>query len=141
MALHHLYRRETGVTPRHLPEISRLVADLSGRPVAAGKSIVGREVFSHESGIHVHGLLRDRANYQSVDPAELGREHRLVLGKHSGVTAIRHAYTALGFELSAAEAHHILARVRAFATDTKHPPESAELLRFYREAPHDGPVS
>jgi homocitrate synthase NifV len=136
MALHHLYHRETGVMPRQLPEISRLVADGSGRPVAAGKSIVGDKVFSHESGIHVHGLLRDRANYQSVDPAELGREHRLVLGKHSGVTAVRHAYAQLGLELSNTLAQDILVRVRAFATDTKHPPETDQLLLFYREAAH-----
>lgn len=136
MALHHLYHRETGVLPRRLPEISRLVADVSGRPVAAGKSIVGDKVFSHESGIHVHGLLRDRANYQSLDPAELGLEHHLVLGKHSGITAIRHAYAQLGLELSAAHAQNILGRVRAFATDTKHPPGNDELLRFYREVKH-----
>ena len=138
MALQHLYHRETGVTPRRLPEISRLVAEVSGRPVAAGKSIVGEAVFTHESGIHVHGLLRDRANYQSVDPAELGLEHHLVLGKHSGVTAIRHAYTQLGLELSSAQAQDILCRVRAFATDTKHAPQTGELLRFYREAAQDG---
>jgi homocitrate synthase NifV len=134
MALHHLYHRDTGVLPRRLPDISRLVAEVSGRPVAAGKSIVGDKVFSHESGIHVHGLLRDRANYQSVDPAELGREHRLVLGKHSGVASIRHAYAELGIALSGPQAQDILGRVRAFATDTKHPPESGELLRFYRDA-------
>jgi homocitrate synthase NifV len=133
MALHHLYHRHTGVTPRQLPAISHLVAEVSGRPVAAGKSIVGDKVFSHESGIHVHGLLRDPANYQSVDPAELGRKHSLVLGKHSGVTAVRHAYAQLGLELSDSVANTILARVRAHATDTKQPPEGDELLRFYRE--------
>ncbi|GAA0580516.1 homocitrate synthase [Rhizomicrobium electricum] len=136
MALHHLYHRDTGVMTRRLPEISRLVAEVSGRPVADGKSIVGDKVFSHESGIHVHGLLRDRSNYQSVDPVELGREHRLVLGKHSGVSAVRHAYAHLGLELSDTLAQDILGRVRAFATNTKHPPESAELMRFYREASH-----
>jgi homocitrate synthase NifV len=136
MALHHLYHRDTGVMTRRLPEISRLVAEVSGRPVADGKSIVGDKVFSHESGIHVHGLLRDRSNYQSVDPVELGREHRLVLGKHSGVTAVRHAYAHLGLELSDTLAQDILGRVRAFATNTKHPPENAELMRFYREATH-----
>jgi homocitrate synthase NifV len=52
--------------------------------VAAGKSIVGEAVFTHESGIHVDGLLKDRGNYEAFQPEELGREHRLVLGKHSG---------------------------------------------------------
>ncbi len=133
MALHHLYHRQTGVTPRRLPDISHLVADVSGRPVAAGKSIVGAEVFSHESGIHVHGLLRDRRNYQSLDPGELGREHRLVLGKHSGVAAVRHAYAELGLDLSEQAAGDILIRIRTYATMAKHAPSKGDLIRFYDE--------
>ena len=134
MALHHLYHRDTGVVSRRLPEISHLVAQVSGRPVAAGKSIVGEDVFSHESGIHVHGLLRDRRNYQSLDPGELGREHRMVLGKHSGVASVVHAYEGLGLAVNAREAKAILSRVRAFATDEKHPPQTSDLIRFYGEA-------
>jgi homocitrate synthase NifV len=134
MALHHLYHRDTGVVPRRLPEISQLVAQVSGRPVAVGKSIVGEEVFSHESGIHVHGLLRDRRNYQSLDPGELGREHRLVLGKHSGVASVVHAYEGLGIAVKPQEAKAILSRVRAFATGEKRPPHENDLIRFYGEA-------
>jgi homocitrate synthase NifV len=134
MALHHLYHRDTGVVPRRLPEISQLVAEVSGRPIAAGKSIVGEDVFSHESGIHVHGLLRDRRNYQSLDPGELGREHRLVLGKHSGVASVVHAYEGLGIAVNGREAKDILSRVRNFATTEKHPPLNSDLIRFYGEA-------
>lgn len=134
MALHHLYRRDTAVAPGRLPQISRLVADVSGRPVAAGKSIVGEDVFSHESGIHVHGLLADPRNYQSLDPHELGRSHRLVLGKHSGLTSVHHAYRRLGIALDDESARRILGRVRAFAVGAKHPPGDADLIDFYREA-------
>jgi homocitrate synthase NifV len=132
MVLHHLYHRSTGVLPRMLPEISRLVAVASGRPVAAGKSIVGAKIFTHESGIHVHGLLRDKRNYQSIDPAELGREHLLVIGKHSGSTAVVHAYARLGLKLDERQVKAVLACVRNFADDTKHSPGDADLLRFYR---------
>jgi homocitrate synthase NifV len=131
MGLHHLYRRPTGVEPRRLAEISRLVARASGQPVPAGKSIVGDGVFTHESGIHVHGLLRDRRNYQSVDPAVLGREHKLVLGKHSGIAAVLHAYDRLGLSLAKPRADAILCRLRRFAGSTKRSPNDADLLRFY----------
>lgn len=133
MALSHLYQRDCGVVPRLLPEISTLVAGVSGRPVAAGKSIVGEGVFTHESGIHVHGLLRDPRNYQSLDPSELGREHRLVLGKHSGLAGVLHAYARLGLRLRDDEARNILNRVRAFANETKRAPGDEELKHFYRE--------
>ena len=88
MALLHIYDRSTGVSPHQLRGISALVAGASGRPVPVNKPIVGEAIFTHESGIHVHGLLRDPANYQALDPAELGRHHHLVLGKHSGVSAV-----------------------------------------------------
>jgi len=133
MALSHLYHRETGIEPKLLPEISHLVAGVSGRPVSAGKSIVGEGVFTHESGIHVHGLLRDQGNYQSLDPSVLGREHHLVLGKHSGVAGVVHAYEQLGLTLDEAQAKNILMRVRAFANDEKHAPGEDDLKRFYRE--------
>lgn len=84
VALQQLYQRPTGINTRHLPRISALVAGASGRPVPAGKSIVGEAVFTHEAGLHVHGVTRDRQTYQAIDPAEIGREHRVVLGKHSG---------------------------------------------------------
>jgi homocitrate synthase NifV len=133
MALHHLYHRDTAIAPNRLSAISGLVAEVSGRPVAAGKSIVGEAVFSHESGIHVHGLLADPRNYQSLDPGELGRSHRLVLGKHSGIASVRHAYRGLGLYLSELTARQILVRVRGFAVGTKRVPTDADLMRFYEE--------
>ena len=134
MVLHHLHRIETGVEPRLLPQISRLVAGASGRPVPAGKSIVGENIFTHESGIHVHGLLRDARNYQSLDPAELGREHRLVIGKHSGLAAIFHAYKRLGLPVGEGQAKIILARVRGFVDAAKRAPDDADLVRFHRDS-------
>jgi homocitrate synthase NifV len=96
MALRHLYGIETGVDTRHFPALSSLVARASGRMVAVNKSIVGEAIFTHEAGIHVDGLLKNPLNYQGFDPHEVGREHRTVLGKHSGSRAVRQAYANLG---------------------------------------------
>jgi homocitrate synthase NifV len=133
MALAQIYGRPTGVIPRLLSEISALVAGASGRPVPVNKSIVGDAIFTHESGIHVSGLLRDPANYQSIDPELLGRHHRLVLGKHSGVAAICWAYRELGMMVDEAQARAILTRVRSHAARTKRAPTSDELLKFHGE--------
>jgi len=133
MALRHLGGRETGIDTRRLPAVSELVVAASGRPVAANKSVVGAGVFTHESGIHVDGLLKNPLNYQGFDPAEVGREHRLVLGKHSGAHGVSVAYRALGIELSAAQAQLILARIRRHAVREKRAPSSDELKRFHEE--------
>jgi homocitrate synthase NifV len=131
MAARHLYAVDCGVDTTRLPRISQLVAQASGRPVAAGKSIVGAAVFTHESGIHVDGLLKDRGNYEAFRPEELGRQHSLVLGKHSGSHGVRDAYAKLGMQLSAQQAHALLDCIRSHVAATKRAPTDAELLRFY----------
>ena len=111
--------------------ISALVAGASGRPVPAGKSIVGEAVFTHEAGLHVHGLARDRQTYQAIDPADIGREHRAVLGKHSGVAAVGHVYSEMGLDLAPVQAEAILALVRRWAESRKTPPSPDALRHFY----------
>lgn len=133
MALRHLHGIESGIDTRQLPVISELVAEASGRPVAANKPIVGGWVFTHEAGIHVDGLVKDAGNYQSFDPAEVGRCHRLVLGKHSGAASIVNACRELGLEVDAVTARLVLERVREHAMRTKRSPDLRELMRFHRE--------
>ena len=134
MGMRHLYGSECGVDTTQLQQISQLVARASGRPVAANKSIVGEAVFTHEAGIHVDGLLKNPHNYQGFDPAELGRSHRTVLGKHSGSRAVIAAYASLGLLLSDIEARALLNRIRRHATETKCAPTASDLERFYLEA-------
>jgi homocitrate synthase NifV len=133
MALHHLYSMDTGIDTHQFPQISQLVALASGRPIPANKSIVGSAVFTHESGIHVDGLMKNRANYQNFDPAEVGRSHRLVLGKHSGNRAVMRAYEDLGMPVDAWQAGPILARIRRYAGMAKRTPGISELRQFYLE--------
>jgi len=134
MALRHLYGMECGVDTAALPAISALVAQASGRPVAAGKSIVGEAVFSHESGIHVDGLLKDRRNYENFAPEELGRTHRLVLGKHSGSAAVLERYARLGLPLQPEQVPALLDLIRRHVMVTKLEPTGDELTRFYLAA-------
>lgn len=134
MAARHLHALDCGIDTTRLPRISRLVAAASGRPVAAGKSIVGASVFTHESGIHVDGLLKDRGTYEGFRPEELGRAHRLVLGKHSGTHGVCNAYAALGVDLAADQAQQLLARIRAHVTHHKRAPNDDELIGFWRDA-------
>lgn len=133
MALRHLQGQDCGMQTTELMAISKLVAQASGRPVAANKSIVGEAVFTHESGIHVDGLLKNPSNYEGFDPAELGRERRTVLGKHSGSRAVRVAYQALGLPVIDPHVQPLLDRIRAHAVTTKCAPTTDDLQRFFLE--------
>lgn len=136
-SLGYLYKCDTGIDRRRLPQISTLVANASERPVPAGKSIVGGAVFTHEAGIHVHGLLRDRLNYQSLDPDDFGRAHQVVLGKHSGAASVQYVYAQLGLPIDRARADAILPWIRRYATTKKTAPSPTMLRLFYeRTRPH-----
>lgn len=133
LALKHLHQVETGVDPRKIPALSQLVEKASGRAVSWQKSVVGEGVFTHESGIHVDGLMKDRKNYEGLNPEELGRSHHLVLGKHSGSRLLRQSYSELGISLSELEATSLLTRVRRFSTENKRAPSRGELFLFYED--------
>jgi 2-isopropylmalate synthase len=87
-------RRRHGLNIKEIVRTSRLVAMTTGYSVQPNKAVVGSSAFAHESGIHQHGVLSNRATYEIMDPVEIGLEgNALVLGKHSG----RHAFVdALG---------------------------------------------
>ncbi|WP_051076306.1 homocitrate synthase [Verrucomicrobium sp. 3C] len=129
-ALRYGSQIDCGVPSASLPSLSRLVSEISGRPVPDAKSIVGRAVFTHESGIHVDGLLKDPRNYQAFDPNELGRSHEFVLGKHSGPRAIQWSYRRLGIDLSLSEAGALREPISAFVSARKRSPKRSELLHL-----------
>jgi homocitrate synthase NifV len=130
LGLAKLHGIATGVDLKHFLALSQQVATASGRTVSWQKSLVGQGVFTHEAGIHVDGLLKHPDNYQGFDPSEVGRSHRIVLGKHSGPRAVMTVYAGLGVHLDMAMAERLLARVRAFVLARKRPPENPELLNL-----------
>ncbi len=132
---HHDFN--TGIDLQNFSALSKQVADASGRPVAWQKSLAGDGAFTHEAGIHIDGLLKDPRNYQGVDPSELGRQHSLVLGKHSGTRSLIHAYANLGLKLERQQADRILDRLRRFAMSFKCSPQDSDLRRFYDELEDD----
>jgi len=132
MGLKHLHDIDTGIDLRRIGALSTLVAEASGRPVPWQKSLLGDGVFTHEAGIHVDGLLKNPLNYQGVDPAEVGRQHQIVLGKHSGTRAVCMAYENLGLNVDRLRAAQILEQVRSFSIAVKRAPEDIDLLRFYQ---------
>ena len=91
---------EVGVNTEEIYETSRLVAEQTGYPIQYNKAVVGRNAFAHESGIHQHGVLRERATYEIMDPMAVGMGRSLiVMGKHSGRAAFKHSLTEIGIDL------------------------------------------
>ncbi|MBR0962299.1 homocitrate synthase [Bradyrhizobium japonicum] len=119
VALKQLYGCDTGVALSELEKVASVVAAAAARAIPLNKAIVGEHVFTHESGIHVDGLLKDQRTYQALDPRLLGRSNRIVIGKHSGLAAITALLAELQLSVSAEEAKTVLARVRQHAVEHK----------------------
>ena len=132
MGLLRCYGIDAGVDLKSFPGISELVAKASGRPVPWHKSVVGEGAFTHEAGVHIDGLLKHPDNYQGFDPAIVGRQHRFVLGKHSGTSGVRVVLASLGENVSDGEAQSLLTAVRNFVSALKRTPVSEELLSMLR---------
>jgi homocitrate synthase NifV len=132
--------RLTGVNLVRLPALATLVADAACRAIPENKPIVGSMVFSHESGIHVSGLLRDAATYEALDPVRFGRERRIVLGKHSGRAALRSTLRSIGLDCDHERMERLLAEVRARASLTKRPVELAHLALMHGASAMEGAV-
>jgi 2-isopropylmalate synthase len=91
---------EVGADTTQLYDTSRLVSRLTGYPVQYNKSVVGRNAFAHESGIHQHGVLRDRLTYEIMDAAQVGQvAGQIILGKHSGRAGFADALEKLDIRL------------------------------------------
>jgi homocitrate synthase NifV len=133
VALKQLYGRETGVKLTELGNVAAVVAAAAARPIPVNKAIVGDHIFTHESGIHVDGLLKDKRTYQALDPTLLGRSHRFVIGKHSGLAAIAASLSDLHLQASADEQRAILARVREHAIVNKCSVTVETLAAIWRE--------
>tara|TARA_B100000927_G_scaffold91298_1_gene73823 strand:- start:522 stop:1691 length:1170 start_codon:yes stop_codon:yes gene_type:complete len=91
---------EINAETQEIFETSRLVSKLTGYPVQYNKAVVGKNAFSHESGIHQHGYLRNTTTYEIMSPDSVGQEAKIILGKHSGRAGFKDALDKLGISVN-----------------------------------------
>jgi len=133
MALKYIGKLEVGLHTSRFRELSEYVAAASARTIPAWKSIVGTNVFAHESGIHADGVIKNPLNYEAFAPEDVGLERQIVVGKHSGSRAIYRKFQEFGLELSQEDCAAILAMVRKTAIELKRALFDKELMYIYQD--------
>jgi homocitrate synthase NifV len=124
-----------------LKETCEYVSQASGRIVPIWKSIVGSNMFAHESGIHVDGAIKNPLTYEVFKPEEIGLERQIVIGKHSGSAAIINKFQEFGIELDNVAAAYILAKVRTLSVNLKRTIFDKELMYLFDEYMNEYPVA
>ena len=110
----------------HMERISGIMVP----PTAPG---IGRNVFSHEAGIHTAGMLIHPAIYQFIPPADFGEEVRFVYGKHSGALAIEHALHKCGIPYDADLVGKVMSEVKRVREERAERADFTEFALAYNE--------
>jgi len=132
--LDRLSQSKSSVDLLQLPRLAEIVSAAARRPIPAGKAIVGASAFTHESGIHVDGLLKDPLTYEALSPQTFGRRRQIALGKHSGAASVSGALRSLGLVADKSRTAWLLAKVHERSIQTKRVVSSEELVDFYKSS-------
>jgi D-citramalate synthase len=119
MALEVLYQYPTGIRTEDLYPLSTLVSRLTGVPLPTNKAVVGEMAFTHESGVHAHGVLREPSTYEPIRPEMIGRKRRILLGKHSGSAAVEAALHEMNYRPEEVQLKEILKRIKTLGDQGK----------------------
>ncbi|MDR1857428.1 MAG: 2-isopropylmalate synthase [Desulfovibrio sp.] len=109
-----------GIKADQLYPSCRLLSLTIGQPIPNNKAIVGANAFAHESGVHQDGMLKNRETYEIMTPQSVGRKaSSLVIGKHSGRTAMRSKVEGMGYSLDEAQIDLLFEAVKSLADRKK----------------------
>lgn len=114
MSLHSIYGVKTSIRTEYLVETARLVERLTEVRIPVTAPIVGENAFSHESGIHSHGVIENTKTFEPgiMTPEMVGHRRRIVLGKHTGRHAVKKVLEDAGYRPSEEQLQEILERIK-----------------------------
>jgi len=133
MALKYIEGFDLDMDTARFREVAEYVMKAAGRQIPVWKSVIGTNMFAHESGIHADGVIKNPSTYEVFAPAEVGLERQIVIGKHSGSRSLELKFNEYGIEVTKAEATELLPRVRTMAIELKRSLFDKELIYIYND--------
>lgn len=119
MTLKVAYGIDLGLDTTRLYSLSNLVGRLTGVKMPVNKPIVGDNAFTHESGIHVHGILNNSFTYEPMSPEMVGHSRRIVLGKHTGANSLRSKLKEYHIDLNEKQFENVLSQIKSLGDSGK----------------------
>ena len=115
---------------KHLPALARYVAQAAHIPLSPKRPVVGKDIFTCESGIHIDGLIKNPSNYEPFDPEEVSLKRKIIIGKKAGRHALCHKLGSLGIRVEEHFLTELLAKVKEESSRLKTGFTDNELLHF-----------
>jgi len=140
MNLHSHYGVDKYGTEHILP-LCKHVERASGLDIPLNHPIVGENMFTHKSGIHVDGILKNPRLYEAFDPAKLGMTRKFALGKHSGKASIKHKLDQMGLEAAPDAMEAMRIEVNRIGEEKKGNLTDDEFFAIYRAASKPSPAA
>lgn len=112
-ALNYSVHHNNRINLEKCAELSAYIEKVSGRKNADSKPIVGKRVFSHESGIHCRSLMNDPMSYHAFNPKDIGQVSSFVIGKHSGSAIIQSVLNEEGINVSKDDSQKVLSAIKS----------------------------
>jgi 2-isopropylmalate synthase len=111
---------ETGIVHEFLFPTGKLLQNISGMILQRNKPIFGENVFTHESGIHQHGVLSHPETYEIMKPSDIGRStETLIMGRHSGSHALKKKLEHYNIKLEKEQYEEVFKRFTEIADKKK----------------------
>ncbi|MDR2081711.1 MAG: homocitrate synthase [Campylobacteraceae bacterium] len=129
-----LFGEKREINPKALQNLVKLVQNASKLKIQPNTPIVGKHIFSHESGIHVNGMIKNEKTYEAFSPKTVGLKRNFPIGKHSGSSTLEFYIKKMGFEPDSMVISAILPKIREIVTKRKRVLSTNELKKLYFEA-------
>ena len=113
VALKYMYGVKLNLDYSKIYETSQKIMRITGIPLAPNKAVVGQNAFSHESGIHAHGVIESPMTYEPISPEEIGAKSRIVAGKQSGGHGVGKILDNLGFKYTPEQLKIIVEKIKS----------------------------
>ena len=112
-SLINLYKINRNWNLSLIPELTELVTEFSNFKFQDNQPLIGKNAFTHKSGLHVKAVLNNPYSYESINPSLLNRTRKFVIDKYTGVAAIFNKFCSLGISLSKQDVQIIMKHIKS----------------------------
>lgn len=131
MSLSRIFSQKINFDEKSLNSLIEVVAKAANRRIDSSFPIVGKNIFSHESGVHVNAMLKSKMAYEAFSPSCVGLKRNFPIGKHSGTSTLDYHLSKIGIATNKDILKTILPKVRQMVTKRKKVLNVEELKELY----------